>query len=60
MLPLLLLPISIPAVITMVTGTTGVLTDDFSPIAQVKFLAVYCVVFTTTCFLLFDTVLNAE
>jgi hypothetical protein len=27
---------------------------------QIKFLAVYCLVFTTACFLLFDTVLNAE
>jgi heme exporter protein B len=60
MLPLLLLPISIPAVVSMVTATTGVLTGDFSPAIQLKFLAVYCVVFTTTCFLLFETVLNAE
>ena len=60
MLPLLLLPISIPAVVSMVTGTTGVLTGDFSPMAHIKFLAVYCLVFTATCFLLFDTVLNAE
>jgi hypothetical protein len=25
-----------------------------------KFLAGFCVIFTTACFLLFDTVLNAE
>jgi heme exporter protein B len=60
MLPLLLLPISIPAVLTMVGATAGVLTGESSPLPQIKFLAVYCVVFTTTCFLLFETVLNAE
>jgi heme exporter protein B len=60
MLPLLLLPISIPAVLTMVGATTGVLTGESSPVPQMKFLAVYCVVFTTVCFLLFETVLNAE
>jgi heme exporter protein B len=60
MLPLLLLPISIPAVLTMVTATTQVLTGEGSPAVQMKFLAGYCVVFTTACFLLFETVLNAE
>src|SRR5947209_6498307 len=60
MLPLLLLPISIPAVVAMVTATTDVLTGDFSPMSQIKFLAGYCVIFTTACFLLFQTVLNAE
>ena len=60
MLPLLLLPISIPAVVAMVTATTDVLTGEFSPMTQIKFLAGYSVVFTTACFLLFETVLNAE
>ena len=60
MLPLLLLPVSIPAVASMVLATTHVLTGERSPLLQIKFLAVYCVVFTTACFLLFDTVLNAE
>ena len=60
MLPLLLLPISIPAVASMVVATTNVLTGESSPILPIKFLAAYCVVFTTACFLLFDTVLNAE
>ncbi len=60
MLPLLLLPISIPAVVTMVTATTDVLTGEASPVSGIKFLAGYCVVFTTACFLLFQTVLNAE
>ncbi len=60
MLPLLLLPISIPAVLAMVTATTAVLTGEFSPAGQIKFLAVFCVVYTTVSFLLFETVLNAE
>ena len=60
MLPLLLLPISIPAVTAMVTATTNVLTGDFSPVSQIKFLAAYCVIYTTVCLLLFETVLNAE
>lgn len=60
MLPLLLLPVSIPAVLMMVTATTAVLTGESSPVPQLKFLAGYCVIFTTACFLLFDTVLNAE
>jgi heme exporter protein B len=60
MLPLLLLPISIPAVLTMVGATTVTLTGEASPMPQIKFLAVYCVVFTAASFLLFETVLNAE
>jgi heme exporter protein B len=60
MLPLLLLPISLPAVISMVGGTTQVLSGEGSPAIQLKFLAGFCVIFTTACFLLFDTVLNAE
>jgi heme exporter protein B len=60
MLPLLLLPISIPAVLSMVTGTSQVLSGEGSPNVQLKFLAGFCVIFTTACFLLFETVLNAE
>ena len=60
MLPLLLLPISVPAVISMVTATAEVLAGEGSPGVQLKFLAGFCVIFTTACFLLFETVLNAE
>ncbi|HEY6249550.1 MAG TPA: heme exporter protein CcmB [Candidatus Angelobacter sp.] len=60
MLPLLLLPVSIPAVATMVQATRDVLTGGASPVSHIKFLAVYCVVFTSASFLLFETVLNAE
>jgi len=60
MLPLLLLPISIPAVAAMVTATTNVLTGQSEPTVLIKFLAVYCLVYTMLGFLLFETVLNAE
>lgn len=60
MLPLVLLPVSIPAVVMMIEATTNILTGEASPIAQIKFLAVYCVIFTVVSFMLFETVLNAE
>jgi heme exporter protein B len=63
LLPLLLLPISLPALLAMVQATTGVLTGDLDPIqigTWVKQLAGYDVIFTTVCILLFETVLNAE
>ncbi len=60
MLPLILFPISIPALIAMVQATTAVLTGEGSSQFWVVLLAVYDVVFTTVCLLLFDTVLQAE
>jgi heme exporter protein B len=63
LLPLLLLPISLPALLAMVQATTGVLTTDLDPIqiaTWIKQLAGYDIVFTTVCILLFETVLNAE
>src|SRR6266705_4880382 len=60
MLPLLLFPISIPALVAMVAGTTSILTGDYSPKFWIVLLAAYNVVFTTACLLLFDKVLNAE
>ena len=60
MLPLLLFPISIPALLAMVEATTAVLTGDASPAMWMKILAAYDVVFTTVGLLLFETVLNAE
>jgi heme exporter protein B len=60
MLPLLLFPISVPALIAMVQGTLAILTDDYSPLFALQFLAVYDIVFTTVALLLFETVLNAE
>jgi heme exporter protein B len=63
LLPLLLLPISLPAILAMVQATTGVLTADLDPIqinTWIKQLAGYDIIFTTVCILLFETVLNAE
>ncbi len=60
MLPLLLFPISIPALLAMVSATTATLTGDSSPTLALEFLAVYDLVFTIICLLLFETVLNAE
>jgi heme exporter protein B len=63
LLPLLLLPVSLPALLAMVQATTGVLTADLDPIqigTWIKQLAGYDIIFTTICILLFETVLNAE
>jgi heme exporter protein B len=60
MLPLILFPISIPALLAMVDATTSVLTGEASPRFWIQLLAVYDLVFTTVCLALFDTVINAE
>jgi heme exporter protein B len=63
LLPMLLLPISLPALLEMVQATTGVLTAELDPL-QIKSwitqLAGYDIIFTIVCLLLFDTILNAE
>jgi heme exporter protein B len=60
MLPLMLFPISLPAVICMVEATTAILTGETSTTSWPGALAAYDVLFTTICLLLFGTVLNAE
>jgi heme exporter protein B len=60
MLPLILFPISIPALLAMVDATASILTGDNSPVFWIRLLAVYDLVFTTVCFMLFDPVLKAE
>jgi len=60
LLPLILLPISMPALLAMIQATTNVLTGDFEPTLWLKVLVAYAVVFTTACVLLFDTILNAD
>jgi len=60
MLPLLLFPIAVPAMIAMVQATTSILTGEASPDLWIKLLAGYDVVFTTASVLLFETVLHAE
>ena len=60
MLPLLLFPISIPALLAMVNATTAILTGELSPRFWIVLLTTYDVVFTIACLLLFELVLHAE
>lgn len=60
LLPLLLFPISIPALLAAVNATTNTLTGEGSVYLPLVFLAVYDVVFTTIGLFLFETVLQAE
>ena len=63
LLPLILLPISLPALLMMVQATTGVLTGELDSIqirTWITQLAGYDIIYTTVCILLFETVLNAE
>jgi len=60
MLPIVLFPISIPALLAMILATTNVLTGDFTPALWIKVLVVYDIVFTIAGVLLFDTILNAD
>ena len=59
MLPLLLFPISIPAILAMVQATTAILNGEGARF-WIVLLVTYDLVFTTVCLLLFETVLNAE
>jgi heme exporter protein B len=60
MLPLLLFPISIPALLAMVNATTVILTGDMSPRFWIVLLTTYDVVFTIACLFLFELILHAE
>jgi heme exporter protein B len=60
MLPLILFPISLPALLAMVEATTIILTGESSAKFWIVLLGVYDLVFTTVCLILFETVLNAE
>jgi heme exporter protein B len=60
MLPLVLFPISIPALLAMIQATSAILTGEFEPGLWIRLLVVYDIAFTTVCLLLFETVLNAE
>jgi heme exporter protein B len=60
MLPLLLFPISIPALLAMVRATTSLLTGEESISFWIALLVAYDVVFTIVSLLLFETVLQAE
>src|SRR6201991_8568 len=63
LLPLILLPLSLPAILMMVQATTGVLTAELDPVylrSWITQLTCYDIIYTTICILLFETVLNAE
>ncbi len=60
MLPLLLFPISIPAIQAMVEATRIILAADGSARFWIVLLITYDVVFTTACLGLFETILRAE
>jgi heme exporter protein B len=60
LLPLILFPIYIPALLAMVLATTDILTGESDPVLWIKFLAGYDVIFTTVSLLLFATVIHAE
>ncbi len=60
MLPLILFPISIPAILAMVSATTATLTGEGDAHLPLVFLGVYDLVFTIVGLYLFETVLHAE
>jgi len=59
LLPLVLCPIAMPALLGMIQATTNVLTGELEPGLWIKLLVGYDVVFTIACIFLFETVLNA-
>jgi heme exporter protein B len=60
LLPLILFPIFLPALLAMVVATTSILTGDGDPSLWIKLLAGYDIIFTTISLLLFDVVFHAE
>jgi heme exporter protein B len=60
LLPLILFPISIPALLAMVQATTAILTGETDPGLWIRMLGGYDVIFMTLCLLLFETILDAE
>jgi heme exporter protein B len=60
LLPLILFPIFMPALLAMVLATTAILTGDSDPSLWIKLLAGYDIIFTTVSLLLFDVILHAE
>ena len=60
LLPLILFPLFIPALLAMVLGTSAILTGESDPGLWIKLLAGYDIIYTTICLLLFEIVLHAE
>lgn len=60
LLPLILFPIFMPALLAMVQATGSILTGDSDPSLWIKLLLGYDIIFTTISLLLFEVVLHAE
>lgn len=60
LLPLVLFPIAMPALLAVIQATTDVLTGETDPSLWIKVLTGYDIVFTTAAVLLFDVVLHAD
>jgi heme exporter protein B len=60
LLPLIMVPISLPALLGMMQATTAILTGESDPAIWIRLLVAYNIAFTTVCLLLFETVLSAE
>ena len=60
LLPLILFPLTVPALLAMVQSTAGILTGEFDPGLWIRLLGGYDLIFLTLCLLLFETILNAE
>ena len=60
LLPLILFPIFMPALLAMVNASGYILRGDGDPVLWIKLLAGYDIIFTTVSLLLFDVVLHAE
>ena len=60
LLPLILFPIAMPALLAVIQATTNVLTGETDPSLWIKVLVSYDIVFTTAAVLLFGVVLHAD
>jgi len=60
LLPLILFPIFMPALMGMVQATGSILTGEGNPTLWIKLLLGYDIIFTTVSLLLFEVVLHAE
>lgn len=60
LLPLILFPIFMPALLAMVLSTKAILTGESDPALWIKLLLGYNIIFTTVSLLLFEVVLHAE
>jgi len=60
LLPLILFPIFLPALLAMVVATKDILTGESDPSLWIKLLLGYDIIFTTVSLLLFDVIFHAE